>query len=285
MSPNDTIDPVLVGVDGSKASLNAALWAVDEAVSRDAPLRLMHVIDPKAESTGHSRDVDYGMLSSEEVLNAADAAVKATGRAVEVQTSVCRGDVATELVAESTVAPMICVGSVGIGRMARKLLGSTAASLATHAHCPVAVIRSVDDALPTDERIAVVVDAEPGNDAVVQFALEEARLRKAALVALGVWRWDFGAMPYEELDQRLNAWLPRYPDVQVSLCAAASGVVAYLADMEFQVDLVVIGDASGDQVASLVGPPTRPLLAHPDCSVLVVHPSRRWRGGPQWFGD
>ncbi len=285
MSPNDTVDTVLVGVDGSKASLNAAIWAIDEAVSRDVPLRLMHIIDPKAESTGRSGDVGYGVLSSEEILNAADAAVKATGRAVEVQTSSRRGDVATELVAASALATMICVGSAGIGRVARRFLDSTAASLATHAHCSAAVIRSVDDALPTGDRIAVVVDAEPGNDAVVQTALEEARLRKAALVALGVWRWDLGAMPYEELDQRLSALLPRYPAVQVSLCAAGSGVVAYLADMEPHVGLVVIGDASADQVASLVGPPTHPLLAHPNCSVLVVHPTRRWRGGPQWFGD
>ena len=174
MSPNHTVGPVLVGVDGSKASLNATLWAIDEAVSRDVPLRLIHVIDPKAESTGRSSDVGYGMLSSEEILNAADAAVKATGRAVEVETTARRGDVATELVGESALAPMICVGSVGIGRMARRFLNSTAASLATHAHCPVAVIRSVDDALPTGDRIAVVVDAEPGNDAVMQIALEEA---------------------------------------------------------------------------------------------------------------
>ena len=149
----------------------------------------------------------------------------------------------------------------------------------------MAVIRSVDDVLSTGDRIAVVVDAEPGNDAVVQYALEEARLRKAVLVALGVWRWDLGTMPYEELDQRLSAWLPRYPDVQVSLCAAGSGVVAYLADKDAHVGLVVIGDAGAAQVARLIGPHSHPLLAHPDCSVLVVHPSRRWRGGPQWFGD
>ena len=36
---------VVVGVDGSTAALRAALWAVDEAVSRDIPLRLMHTLD------------------------------------------------------------------------------------------------------------------------------------------------------------------------------------------------------------------------------------------------
>ena len=210
MSPNDAVGTVVVGVDGSKAAINAALWAIDEAISRDVPLRLIHVVEPKAEGIGH-RD---------EVLHAAVAAVKATGRSVRVEAIARRGNVETALVEESSVASMVCVGSAGVGRVARRLLGSAAAVLATHAHCPVAVIRSVDDVLSTGDRIAVVVDAEPGNDAVVQYALEEARLRKAVLVAVGVWRWDLGTMPYEELDERLSAWLPRYPDVQVSLCAA-----------------------------------------------------------------
>ncbi len=31
---------VVVGVDGSRAAVDAALWAVDEAIARDIPLRL-----------------------------------------------------------------------------------------------------------------------------------------------------------------------------------------------------------------------------------------------------
>ena len=191
-----------------------------------------------------------------------------------------RGNVEAVLVAESIGASMICVGSVGVGRVARRLFGSAAAAVATHAHCSVAVIRSVDDVVSNCDRIAVVVDAEPRNDEVLQYAFEEARLRTAVLLALGVWRWDLGTMPYEDLDQRVGAWRPRYPDVQVSLCAARSGVAAALADNDARVGLVVIGDASADQVARLTGPHTHRLSAHPDCSVLVVHPSRQWRGGP-----
>lgn len=37
---------VVVGLDGSRSALDAALWAVDEAVSRDIPLRLVYAIDP-----------------------------------------------------------------------------------------------------------------------------------------------------------------------------------------------------------------------------------------------
>ena len=47
---------VVVGIDGSRAAGNAALWAVDEAVSRDIPLRLVYAID----STDNSDNVTQG---------------------------------------------------------------------------------------------------------------------------------------------------------------------------------------------------------------------------------
>ncbi|MBJ7336111.1 universal stress protein [Mycolicibacterium sp.] len=42
--------PVVVGIDGSASALRAAEWAVDEAISRDAALRLIHVIEPGSEA-------------------------------------------------------------------------------------------------------------------------------------------------------------------------------------------------------------------------------------------
>ena len=44
---------VVVGVDGSHAAVNAAKWAVDEAIGRQIPLRLVHVVGRK-EAQSHS---------------------------------------------------------------------------------------------------------------------------------------------------------------------------------------------------------------------------------------
>jgi nucleotide-binding universal stress UspA family protein len=41
--------PIVVGIDGSQAAIQAAEWAVDEAVSREVPLRLVAVIPQQAE--------------------------------------------------------------------------------------------------------------------------------------------------------------------------------------------------------------------------------------------
>ena len=45
MSSRQSGPAVVVGVDGSRTALHAALWAIDEAVARDVPLRLVYVID------------------------------------------------------------------------------------------------------------------------------------------------------------------------------------------------------------------------------------------------
>ena len=136
--------PIVVGIDGSQAAIQAAEWAVDEAVSREVPLRLVEVIAEQVEpapfaSVGNVRmEVEY----AETALRIAAAAVAAAGKPVKVETAILQGDPAAALIAESRNAEMVCVGSVGIGRFARALLGSTVAELAEAATCPVAIIRT-----------------------------------------------------------------------------------------------------------------------------------------------
>lgn len=190
---------------------------------------------------------------------------------MKVETVVRRGDLDTTLISESRTAAMICVGSAGIGTLARMLLGSTVSALAKHAHCPVAIIRAHNDVSGSDDDwIAVVVDDSPDNDAVVQQATEEARLRTAPLLALGVRLSGFGEIPYDQLDRRLAAWLPRYPTVHVHPVAAPDGIAHFLASYDKPVRLLVVGSADAEDVGRLVGAHSHPILGHAESSVLVV---------------
>ncbi len=47
---------IVVGIDGSPAAVEAALWAIDEAVERDIPLRLVYVIDSTDEGAVDPQD-------------------------------------------------------------------------------------------------------------------------------------------------------------------------------------------------------------------------------------
>ncbi len=267
--------PIVVGIDGSQGAIRAAEWAIDEAVSRDVPLRLVAVIPKQAEpapleSVGNVRmELEY----AETALRVASAAVTANAHPVKVETAVLRGDNASALITESLDAEMICVGSVGIGHVARAILGSTAADLAEGAHCPVAIIRSGQHRpKPDSPLIVVAVNDSPGNDDVVECAVKEAQLRNAPVLALGVWRQDRGEMRHDELDRRVRAWQQRYPDVQFHAIATRTGIADYLDVSDSRIQLAVIGGVDTDQVTNLVGPHSHPILGHAECSVLVVRP-------------
>ena len=232
MRDSNTPQPsVVVGIDGSQAAIQAAEWAVDEAVSREVPLRLVEVIAERVEpapfaSVGNVRmEVEY----AETALRIAAAAVAAAGKPVKVETASLRGDPATALIAESRNAEMVCVGSTGIGRFAKALLGSTVAELAEAAHCPVAIIRTQQSRPKPDSALIVVaVNDSPGNDDVVEQAMIEAQLRHAPVLALGVWRDDLGEMPSDELDRRVHFWERRYPSVKFHARATRTGIADFL---------------------------------------------------------
>jgi nucleotide-binding universal stress UspA family protein len=274
MRDSNTSQPsVVVGIDGSQAAIQAAEWAVDEAVSREIPLRLVEVIPEQVEpaplaSVGNVRmELEYG----ETALRIATAAVEATGKPVKVETAILQGNPAATLIAESRDAEMICVGSVGIGRFARALLGSTAAELAEAAHCPVAIVRTQQSQPKPDSALIVVaINDSPDNDDVVEHAMAEAKLRHAPVLALGVLRKDSGNMPSAELNHRVQFWGRRHPGVKIYAGATRADIADFLAVMDRTIQLAVISSTDADQVARLIGPHRHPILGHAECSVLIV---------------
>ncbi len=266
--------PVVVGVDGSEAAINAAKWAIDEAISRDVPLRMVYVthVEEEVPDDASRLDPDY----AESSLRAATAAVEATGKPVKIETDVLWGSPDTALINESRNATMVCVGSNGIGAIAGKLWGSTAASVAEKAYCPVAVIRYPHTA-PASESdwIVVVVEDHADNESVIEQAMEEAQLREAPVLAVGAWQRYLGEIPYDRLDRRIEKWAKTYPGVHIQPVATRASVTQFLSENRKEsVQLVVLGSTLAADVAKIVGPhkhPLVPLAAHGECSVLVVH--------------
>jgi nucleotide-binding universal stress UspA family protein len=131
--------PIIAGIDGSQSAIAAALWGVDEAISRAVPLHLISIIkQTHPSSDDYARDLAH----AEKSLSEAQIAVETGRKPVNIETEVVRGPAGPLLVEASRDAQMVCVGSVGIGRYARSILGSTATELVEKAHCPVAVVRT-----------------------------------------------------------------------------------------------------------------------------------------------
>jgi nucleotide-binding universal stress UspA family protein len=272
MSDSRIRPAVIVGIDGSQAAIHAAEWAADEAISRAVPLlmlTMMKTTHPSAE------DYHHDVVHAETSLRAARVAIEATGKPVKVETDILRGQPGVILVSESDDAEMICVGSVGIGRYSRALLGSTATEVAEKAHCPVAVIRSQPGRPgPEINWIVVAVGDAPGRDSVVDQAMREAQLRKLPVLAIGTTTTQAGAAdaetPSHELDTHLWPWRRWYPDVHIYPVAAGDNVAHFLKSNDDLVPLAVIGGADAGQLAQIVGPQDHPVFRHAQSSVLVV---------------
>lgn len=182
-----------------------------------------------------------------------------------------RGPAGPVLVEASRDAEMICVGSVGIGRYASSILGSTATELAEKAHCPVAVMRSKVDQPASDINwIVVRMTDAPDNEAVLEYAAREAKLRQAPILALGGRPEELREIPDGEFERRVQDWHHRHPDVRVYPITTHTGIARFLADHDERVQLAVIGGGEAGQLARLVGPSGHPVFRHAECSVLVV---------------
>ena len=244
---------VVVGIDGSRASLNAARWAVAEAIQRDAVLRLVHAVPASEFSPGpperHVCNADAALLDARDE-------VKDVGNSVCLELTRKVGDPDKVLIAESCSADLICIGEPAPRIPTGKLFGSTAAALLERAHCPVAIMRTgADGALRDGGVVSVVLDDQPDNDAVVHLAMQEGRLRNATV---------------RQIDRRLKSWIRRYPDVHVEISAAGTGRQYRSAGNDNgRVQLAVVSDSDTDDMATLGMPNCHPIVGYPDSSVVM----------------
>ena len=125
---------VVVGIDGSRSAIDAALWAVDEAVSRDIPLRLAYAIDPACASTD-PQEAARDLARAEVAVKQAFTAVESTDKPVKIEVEILQDRPTQALVNASRWAALLCVGSMGLKHCAQGRIGSTAAALASSARC------------------------------------------------------------------------------------------------------------------------------------------------------
>lgn len=221
---------VVVGVDGSKAASHAAQWAVDEAISRDIPLRLVYVMDSLESSDAQAHEAR--LSAAQTALRSAERAAQRIRKSVKVETEILWGKPLAKLMEESRSAAMVCVGSIGLNHACHGGK-SVAAALAEETLCPVAVIRRPAGRSATPQIGRVVVEAD--NGVVLRYAFEEARLRDAPLRAISVSRArstdesSGSRLAQAQLTRRLARWTRLYPDVQVESAVVSGDVNRYLA--------------------------------------------------------
>ena len=134
---------IVVGVDGSPASITALRWAIRQAKLTGSGVDA--VIAWRLPSTfGAPTDADGAADfegDADKIL--ADALNEASGEGLDVPVRRCvmEGHPAHVLVRAARGADLLVVGSRGHGGFAAALLGSVSQHCVHHAPCPVLVIR------------------------------------------------------------------------------------------------------------------------------------------------
>jgi nucleotide-binding universal stress UspA family protein len=131
---------IVVGVDGSDASVKATAWAAEQARATGGTLELLIV---------WARPTSYGLplvLSGYNPEQEAQDVVEKAASGIDLpaprlRTSVVNGAPALALVERSKDVDLLVVGSRGHGGFAELLLGSVSDHCVHHAACSVVVVR------------------------------------------------------------------------------------------------------------------------------------------------
>ncbi|BCO34903.1 universal stress protein [Mycobacterium heckeshornense] len=282
---------ILVGVDGSAESDAAIRWAARDAVMRDAPITLMHVIEPVPDWPTPDRQAEIAEAWEQNARDVIEHARKTAQAAVspsdcpQVDTEVVHSPVVPMLIGASRRAQMIVVGSRGMGALGRFLLGSVSTGLLHHAHCPVAIIHA-DEGLSDDNApVLVGIDGSPASEGAIGLAFDEASRRRVHLVALHAWS-DVGVFPIlgmdwrgyetqgaEVLAERLAGWQEQYPDVRVERRLVCDKPAHWLIEESAHAQLVVVGSRGrGGFPGMLLGSVSSALAQSAQAPLIVVRP-------------
>jgi nucleotide-binding universal stress UspA family protein len=287
--------PIVVGVDGSPPSYAALDWAVAAAHRRHLPLRVVYV----AERSPHrGRGAGAGAAHeppAADVVARAEAHVRAALPHLDVSAATVEGDAAGVLVEESAHAVMVVVGNRGAGGFRSLLTGSVGVQTASHARCPVVVVRPrITRPAPGDTphhgvgRVVVGVDGSELSQAAIGFAVEEASSRGVGLTAVHAWWYPVSASPGDMvfavverhdledeeqvlLAESLAGYQERYPDVPVRRVLAQGNAAAALVHESLGAELLVVGSRGRGGFAGLVlGSVSHAAIQHAGCPVAVI---------------
>lgn len=277
---------VVVGVDGSAASIDALRYARTEARRTEGTLRVVHVLP------------DYAAAAYPLPLQEVTDGGRAVLRSALTQAGVDEGPVRTvlrhgtrvaSLVADARGARLLVVGADRRPLLGRLLTGNTSTGVAATAATPVVSVPEGWSGAGHGVVLAAVKRPAQAIDLLGE-AFSVAQARGSRLQVLHAWRlpseyddgvagrpavdgWD--ARARRELEVAVAEWRASYPDVVVELRVVHDQPAHALVAASQEVDeLVLVRRAHGFPAAVHLGLTARTVLRESACPVRVVPPGR-----------
>ena len=284
---------VVVGVDGSTSALRAVRWGAAEAARRQEALRLVtafgwmvHHLPARPGIEDSYRDTL--LARAREHLAEAGRVAEREGAGIEIETQLIEGSPIQVLGSEAGRAQLLVLGDRGLTRVEGLLVGSVTIGLATHAACPVVVVRG-DERDPSEAAslpVLVGVDGSSTSDAAIGFAFEAASARSVSLVALHTWSdmmfdpslagvvadWDVVERAERRaLSEQVGGWAEKFPDTSVELLVRRDQPAHSLLAEAARAQLVVVGcRGHGQFVGMVLGSVSNALMHRAPCPVAMV---------------
>ncbi|WP_211275003.1 universal stress protein [Streptomyces katrae] len=284
--------PVVVGVDGSDASLSAVDWAADEAARLSLPLRIVYASlweHYEGAVPAWTLDRPSGQVLAENIVAAGAERVRQRRPGVPVTTDIVAEDAASALLREGHMADVVVVGSRGRGELADLLLGSAALVVAARSSGPVIVVRGDRQALEGRHgRVLLGIGPHDVDSPAVRFAFREAAARDAELDVVCTWRRQLhepadhmavsGDVPRDReqraaalVDKAVEAVSRDHPQVLLRRTTLEGTARKVLTERSAAADILVVGARRpGSLVGMELGRVAHRALHHAHCPVAVV---------------
>lgn len=279
---------VLVGVDGSEASLRAVEWAAAESAARLVDLTVCCVASEGPLEKALVWEPDFTRERADHVVAEAVARAGRAAAGGSVTGEVAIGSISQQLLARAPGYALLVVGSRGLGAFTGLLVGSVSEQVAEHASCPVVVVRGET----ANRRLPVLlgVDGSAANESAIEFAFVTADRNRVPLVALTAMTPVYIAPPIgspamsvpdphelrdvaaSRLADALRPWAEKYPAVAVEQRPVVGRAASELIQLTASCSVLVVGSRGHGQLAGLLlGSISRHVLRHSSCPVAVVH--------------
>ncbi|MBI2706152.1 MAG: universal stress protein [Actinobacteria bacterium] len=288
---------IVVGVDDTRGAAAALRWAVDEAHTWQAHLEVIHAWEPVSGTAARTAPAPAEAAAGGAVAMVDRLLDEIDTTGLDVTWTRADGPPAHALVAASTTADLIGVGTRGMRAAEGLIRGSVREHCVTHAACSVAVVpndeRAARERAVAPPRVVVGTDGSAPSLVAMRWAFAEAQARGWTVRPLMAWSFldqhrpggDDRFLPTYKGSEAVAALDELVEQVGRDFDVAADPVVrcdlpeAALLDEVHPQDLLVVGARGRGALAGiLLGSVSLRCVTEAPCPTIVVRSPNP--GGP-----